>query len=274
MWCCRASRPRPGRHRGAGPGQHPGRPTEIRPTVRELQPPWPGAGERESWRRGWPKRRRLASLGRLASGIAHEVNNPLGGMLNARRHAAQARRDAGTPAGPRPSGARPHRHRQRRPRRAGGLRPGSPSTGCAARSTTCGSCCSTRSRRQATGVANELPGEVAVDGVPGPPDGAQPLLNACAASPGRRGRASGAGRRSGRDSIAIEDHGRAARECPAFLASRRAPGADRDARSRPLDRVSALTPPRGRIEAGVDPAGRRAGSRSRWSGSGGSMPVA
>ena len=39
--------------------------------------------ERESLSRQLAEEERLASLGRLASGMAHEINNPLGGILNA-----------------------------------------------------------------------------------------------------------------------------------------------------------------------------------------------
>src|SRR5918995_2933546 len=39
--------------------------------------------EREGLARQLADEERLASLGRLASGMAHEINNPLGGILNA-----------------------------------------------------------------------------------------------------------------------------------------------------------------------------------------------
>ena len=44
---------------------------------------------------------RLASLGRLASGMAHEINNPLGGLFNAIDTLKDARREAaGAPTAP------------------------------------------------------------------------------------------------------------------------------------------------------------------------------
>ena len=52
--------------------------------------------EREALHARLAEEERLASLGRLASGMAHEINNPLGGLFNAidtlKRHGADAQR--------------------------------------------------------------------------------------------------------------------------------------------------------------------------------------
>lgn len=40
--------------------------------------------DREELSRRLAEEKRLSSLGRLASALAHEINNPLGGLFNAR----------------------------------------------------------------------------------------------------------------------------------------------------------------------------------------------
>ena len=78
---------------------------------------WPRRSrDREALSRQLAEEERLASLGRLASGMAHEINNPLGGLFNAidtlKRHGERA--EVRTPDH-RPDRAGAEGHPRRRP---------------------------------------------------------------------------------------------------------------------------------------------------------------
>ena len=71
--------------------------------------------EREELASRLAKQEKYAVLGKLASGMAHEVNNPLGGLFNAARHVAPARRrPAGVPRDLEPASTRADPYPQRR----------------------------------------------------------------------------------------------------------------------------------------------------------------
>jgi len=66
------------------PDEHLGRPdSEFGQLFRTYNSLVTSVAERERLLKHLAEEERLASLGRLASGMAHEINNPLGGMLNA-----------------------------------------------------------------------------------------------------------------------------------------------------------------------------------------------
>jgi signal transduction histidine kinase len=71
-----------------------GAPREFRPLYQSFNDMAAAVREREDLSRQLAEEERLASLGRLASGMAHEINNPLGGLFNAidtlKEHGARA----------------------------------------------------------------------------------------------------------------------------------------------------------------------------------------
>ena len=60
-----------------------GAPAEFRTLFGAFNEMAAAVRDRETLSRQLAEEERLASLGRLASGMAHEINNPLGGLFNA-----------------------------------------------------------------------------------------------------------------------------------------------------------------------------------------------